>query len=124
MNTKEIIKQRKKRGRKIYTIAKALALEKGIQSPKKHGVNWIYEDKKIKIIFDDYGPNMSIFSIANGRKVLSNHLGHIECFVPGAWEKHLEEIGIPVKVARKAKQDKEDREKRDQKLQNKWGIEE
>lgn len=91
---------------------------KNNQIYKKHGYWYIYEDDKIKIMYDTYYPNVDVYLKINGEEKLvllrSGH-GIVQQYHPGAWEKYCENVLLPKAIEAKkvAEAEREAREKKE-----------
>lgn len=63
---------------------------------------WDTSRADLVIIYDDYGANIDVWY--KGRKVLDVHMGDITLYIPGEWEKQLEQL---YEKARKKREERE-----------------
>lgn len=119
MNIEEQIQQLAEEGNTLFRPAKLVALKLGKRYPKKHGANMIYQDAVIRVSYDTYVPNLSVYN--NGKRVLSFHIGKIDSYINGPWVVHLRELAHPLVIAEEAEQIAEEKEKERQRLA-KWGL--
>lgn len=71
---------------------------------KKHGGYEVYEDDKIKIMYDTYYPNVCVYVKIDSKKdlaaIYSGH-GHIQEYHPGHWEKYVSDKLYPAALLAK-----------------------
>jgi len=88
---------------KLITIAKYLTDQ---YESKKHGGYEVYEDDKIKIMYDTYYPNVQVNVKIDDKSTLaaiySGH-GHTQEFHGGAWEKYVSDTLYPAALIAKEK---------------------
>jgi hypothetical protein len=92
---------------------------------KGHGYWLTYEDDKIKIMFDTYYPNASVYVKLDGKEQLvllhSGH-GYNQEYHPGNWEKYVDEILYLKAVEARNIYDLEQREREELDNLNKFGA--
>jgi len=112
---------RREQAREKGTAAMAITIAKklGTRQAKTHGNYWNFECERFRIVFDDYGDNLSI--AVGEETVFQLHLGSIVKYCPGEWEEALERY---YKVARIKQQENKiaDLQRQLQEKMNKWGI--
>ena len=87
---------------RLFDRCRIIALKIGKQFPKSHGAWWIYKDDEITIAYDDYAPN--IYVDYRGTRVLTVHLGDLECFKPGKWLHKVEKLSEPLFMEEREKE--------------------
>jgi len=125
----EIRKQREHEAenKKIYPKAVEIARKLGITTQKSHGAYHVYdsEDGLLDIIWDDYGPNLSIIwgLISAPRKVYYHQINRLITYRPDidGWERRIEEIYGKLEPILKKEADATE-EKRSQEFFDAWGI--
>ena len=120
----ELIKARREEARRlgIYDMAWQVARHLGTEMPKKHGSYWIFERDGLKIVWDDYAPNLDI--TYGGQLVFHVHLGDVEAYRPDieGWREQLKQIYenevLPLIEAEKRKELEEYLKE----VEQRWGI--
>ena len=121
---KQLIKARKEEAERlgIYGMAWRVARKLGKPEPKKYGAYWIFHRNGLKIIWDDYAPNLDI--TYGGQLVFRVHLGDVEAYRPDVkgWLEQLKQIYedevVPLIEAEKRKELEEYLKE----IEQRWGI--
>ncbi len=130
---KEIVEERRRAAREKRLVHKAEVVARvfGKAFYKTHGYYHVFSsnggdvtphdvpERGLFIVYDDYGDNLDAYW--NGRKVLDVHMGEIELYIPGPWEKELEEL---YNRATRIMEEREYEQRLKQLLEEaeKWGI--
>ena len=102
--------------------ARLVAVELGRRVFKTHGNYHIYPPEAVVekrfyytwderradlvIVYDDYGYNIDVFW--HGQRVLDVHMGDIELYIPGEWEKQLEQLYMEARKKREEREREEE----------------
>ena len=91
---------------------------------KGHGYWLTYEDDKIKIMYDTYYPNVTVYIKTNGEnKLVLLHSGHgiDHEYHPGFWEKYADEVLLPKAVTKRGIRELKRKEQQDAERLAKFG---
>ena len=105
-------------------IAIAIYLITSYQS-KKHGGWNIYEDEKIKIMYDTYYPNVSTYVKIDGKEnLVISHSGHgiTQEYHQGNWEKYISDVLYPKAIEAKRLSDIAEKQREEEKRQKLFGL--
>ena len=120
----ELIKARREEARRlgIYDMAWQVARRLGMEKPKKHGSYWIFERDGLRIVWDDYAPNLSIYY--GGQRVFHVHLGDVEAYRPDVegWLELLRRIYEAEVVPSRLAEKKRELEEYLKEIEQRWGI--
>ena len=96
----------------LTTIAKYLTDQ---HESKKHGGYEVYEDDKIKILYDTYYPNVNVYVKIDGKQHLAalfSGAGITQEYHSGAWEQYVHDKLYPAALIKKAEWDKAQTERK------------
>lgn len=93
---------------------------------KKHGGYDIYEDDKVRIIYDTYYPNVDVYvKTPDGAKHLvlcrSGH-GYNQEYHPGDWEMYLQRTLLPLSVDARIKKEQKVKDEEARRNEEKYGA--